>query len=409
MNVDKKSFNGLSNNNRAYVYLALIVLLLTTFPLAQGWLPFGDVRPRVLFIAVTVLLFADRFISKDLIWLYIFFVYQFWAYYASGIQFNYVNCLTQAMEFLVPIVIAPSVLPDAFQKEKKILVRFSIITTLITIFLTLFYVITVDADIIRNMVVVSAWEGLDAVRGYWKLGICSYAFALIMMCVPPVLISRYFIVQKHKILYLLSALLVLYFVYASQVTTTFFISVFMVVIVLATRKMSVQETFLITIVFMVVGLFLLSTILPVLMQLFNIETEIGSHLAGMYEFIFEGGVSSNDAYAVDGRVELYNASYHVFLNNPLFGSVSSKGGGHTYFFDNLAKYGIIGTTPLFLFFYYRFKKTLAYLKSDEKRIYTICVMGFVMMAIIKNIAGIDHWTYMFLYIPCFLQLTANKK
>lgn len=258
------------------------------------------------------------------------------------------------------------------------------------------------------MVTVSAWKGIDAVRNYWKLGVCSYAFALIMMCVPPVLISRFFLVKKHKILYLLSALLVLCFVYVSQVTTTFFISVLMVVIVIATRRMSVKETILITIGLMIVGLFLLSTILPVLMQLFNIETEIGSHLAGMYEFIFEGGVSSKDAYAVDGRVELYDASYEAFLQNPLFGSITSKVGGHTYLFDNLARYGIIGTTPLFLFFYYRFKITLAHLDKDERRVYAICIIGFFLLVVIKNISGIDHWAYMFLYIPCFLQLTAKR-
>lgn len=408
MNTDIRTINGNRNSNRAFLYFALIILFLTTFPLAQGWLPLGDFRPRLLFIIAAIVLYTKRFITKDLLWLYLFFAYQLLAYLSVGESFNYIDSFSRLMEFLIPIAIVPSVLPLGYKKERTILVRFSIVTALITILLTLFYVITVDPDIIRNMVTVSAWEGIDAVRNYWKLGVCSYAFALIMMCGPPVLISRYFLVKKHNILYLLSALLVLYFVYVSQVTTTFFISVLMVVIVVVTRKMSVKETILITIVLLIAGLLLLSIILPVLMRLFNIETEIGSHLAGMYEFIFEGGVSSNEAYAVDGRVELYDASYKVFLQNPLFGSITSKVGGHTYLFDNLARYGIIGTTPLFLFFYYRFKITLSYLALDERRVYAICIIGFFLLATIKNISGIDHWAYMFLYIPCFLELTAKK-
>ena len=405
--VFKMRILGSKRSEKFYCYFALIILFLTTFPLAQGWLPLGDFRPRVLLMGVTLILYAQRFFSKDLIYLYVFFLYSAVSHYFCGADFSIVNLFTQLMEFLVPILLVPTALLGN-KTNTYLVARFSIILTLLTVFLTLRYV-AIDSEIIRNMVTISAWEGIEGVRKYWRIGVCSYSFALIMMCVPPIMIQCSMASKKKflKVVYLLIAVLLLYFVYASQVTTTFFLCLLMIMLVMTTRKMSMRGAFLWVVAVTFVLIISLSFILQVLMGFFSAETVIGAHISGLYQFLFEGSVSS-DVYAVDGRAELYNSSIDVFLRNPLFGNTLEKIGGHNYILDNLARYGIVGTLPLFMFFFYRFKMTLESLPIADKKAYAICLMGFVAMASIKNIAGIDHWTYLFLYIPCFLRMANNR-
>lgn len=395
--------------SKSFLYFSLLILFLTSFPLAQGWLPLGDFRPRILFMLVTLVLFPKRFLSKDLICLYLFFTYQVMAYFSSGKELNPINLLSGIMEYLVPILIVPTALLMK-SNNYRMVGRYTVVVTLLTIVLTLRVAIS-EPDVIRNMVVYSAWEGIDFVRNYWRMGVCSYSFALIMMCVPPVLLQRFFMSNKSssKTLYIFFCILITYFVYVSQVTTTFFLCLIMLFLVWFTRRMLLKKTIIWVVILLFFGLLLLNVILQFLTSLFSAETEIGSHLLGMNQYLFEEGAVEGDAYAVDGRVELYDFSINTFSQHPIFGSVTDRIGGHNFGFDMLARFGLVGVCPFFLFLYKRFRITLSYLSEIDKKLFIIIIMGFMVLLFTKNIVGIDYWAYLFLYIPCFLQLTNNEK
>ena len=133
-------------------------------------------------------------------------------------------------------------------------------------------------------------------------------------------------------------------------------------------------------------------------------TEFETHIDGLAEFY---GIkeASKTSYNVEYRVDLYKISWQTFQNYPFFGNVEAPNGGHNYFLDRLAYYGIFGTMPLILFIYYNLKRAYYYIPVETRRIFLICIIGFVLLGFLKNMAGIDYWTYMFLYIPCILKLT----
>lgn len=390
------------NIDRVFLYFALIIIFLTSFPLAQGWLPFGDFRPRVLLIGIALFLYPKCFFSRDLIWLYLFFLFQVLTYELSDLHRDFADWSCQLMEFLVPIIVASAVVFGRESRRAIFISRYAKILTFVTIILTL-RVVKETPDIIRNMVTISAWEGIDAVRNFWRLGVCNYSFALIMMCIPPVFLQCSINAKwgVEQCLCLFGTFFVLYFVYVSQVTTTFFLCILMLLLIWGTRKMSLSVTFIWVIALCGIVVLSLNVAVQFLMSFLGSNSEIGLHVKGIYEFISEGKVSS-DAYAVDGRVELYKKSITVFLKHPFFGNVTEEIGGHNYVLDNLARFGIIGSFPLFCFFYHRIRITLEHIPGRDRKTYAICVIGFIIMACFKHIAGIDHWSYLFLYIPCFL-------
>lgn len=395
--------------SKTFLFFSLFILFLTSFPLAQGWLPLGDFRPRVLFLLLALVLYTKRFLSKDLIWLYLFFIYQVLAIVLSGNSLDPINLMSRLMEYSVPIIIVPTALALR-SNNYRIVGKYTVVTTLLTILLT-FRVVSSTPDIIREMVAYSAWEGVDAVRNYWRMGVCSYSFALVMMCVPPVLLQRFLLSKKswNKVFYIISCLLITYFVYVSQVTTTFFLCLIMLFLVWFTRRMSMRKTLVWVIILVVLGLLTLSVILPLLLSLFSTDTEIGAHLLGMNQYLFEGGNVTDDAYAVDGRAELYEFSINAFIHHPIFGTMTERIGGHNYVLDTFARYGIVGAFPLFMFFYNRFRITSRFLSEIDKKLYMIIIIGFVALLFTKNVVGIDHWAYLFLYIPCFLWMTNKEK
>ena len=400
------SLSKKQTGDRIFLSFSLLILFLTSFPLSQGWIPLGDFRPRVLLLVVSIICCARCCCSKDLIWLYVYYVYRIIAL-LLGPGIDPIGELSLLMELIIPIIIANFVFNETERSAKTVAI-FAIILTVITLLLTIRF-LSYDHDIMRNMVVISAWGGIEEVRKYWRVGVCSYSFAQIMMCLPPVLFHRFLMTKRIllKVTFLVSSFFVLYFVYASQITTTFFLCVLMIILVLATQSMSMRNTMLWIIVVAFVGIISYDHILHFLADYFDIDTEIGAHAIGAYQFITEGGASS-DAYDVDGRVDLYGLSLNVFYNNPIFGNTIDKIGGHNFLLDNLARYGIVGCIPLFLFFYHRFSTTIKNLDIKDKKIYAICIMGFVLLACIKNVVGIDNWMYMFLYIPCFLKMTESK-
>jgi hypothetical protein len=59
------------------------------------------------------------------------------------------------------------------------------------------------------------------------------------------------------------------------------------------------------------------------------------------------------------RGNLYADSWNTFSKYPIFGSAQqSDAGGHLFVADFLAWFGLVGTLPLILFFYYSFRRII---------------------------------------------------
>ena len=100
------------------------------------------------------------------------------------------------------------------------------------------------------------------------------------------------------------------------------------------------------------------------------------------------------------RSDLYKMSWNVFFQNPIFGGSNKiEVEGHAYSPDRLAYFGLAGTTPFIMFFYFTFKK-IYFLMERRKRIYyLISLLLFACLGFCKNISGIENFLYLFVFLP----------
>ena len=88
------NISKLSTTDKVFVISAILCLLLTTFPLAQGWIGSGDFIPRAGFLMLALTLKPRLFLSKDVFFLGLFFLYMI----LSGAGGETVGLLVHIME-----------------------------------------------------------------------------------------------------------------------------------------------------------------------------------------------------------------------------------------------------------------------------------------------------------------------
>lgn len=390
-----KSISKLPPTDKIFVFSALLCLLLTTFPLAQGWISRGDFIPRAAFIVLALMLKPRLFLSKDVLFIGLFFLYMI----ISGSGGETVGLVVNIMEFVIPLILANYFL-SSDGGVQSIVARFAIAISIFIMVNTIIVDIT-SPGIVRAMVGFSSQGDLEQGNYYVRMGVCGYAFALISMCLVPVFLYMFHI-KKPKVLYITFFLITVYFVYISSITTCLIIMVVMLILYLTNRNKynvgAMSMSFVITVlVVYIAGFAMIQFFLP-----FFEGTTFYSHFGGLLEFYGQGSYT-DEVYDVGERVDLYKDSLGTFLAHPLFGSATGIIGGHNYFLDRLARMGVVGVTPLFLCIFYRFKAALRILSDKSKVVFIVCITGFFALGFLKNMAGIDYWTYMFMYIPCILK------
>lgn len=386
-----------SSTDNAFFIAALFCLFLTSFPLAQGWISFGDFVPRFLFLAFVAVSKPKLFMTKDVVWLGLFFLYMF----ISGGGRSLVEVSAIIMEFLVTIVISNYIICCKNDKHVRTMAWYAMIVTII-IMVSTCIVDFIRPGIVREMVYFGYSGELDMSNQFRRMGVCSYAFASISMCLAPVFLhlSSH---KTHRLFYVACFALVCFFVYIAGISTCLLLLVFMLLIYILNRHQESTSSLIPSILMIgVVTYFAGFLIVEFLMPYFE-GTTFYSHFAGLLEF-FGKSAADTDVYDVGDRVDLYDKSLDSFLGNPFLGSATGKAGGHNYFLDKLARFGIIGTAPLFIFLYYRFKISMRFVPSSAHTVYIISIIGFFVLGFLKNMSGIEYWIYMFLYIPCILRV-----
>ena len=389
------------NNSRKedyFVYLSMFMLLLITFPLAIGWVGLGGFIPRAIYIVFIIVIKPNLFMRKDNIFLSLYFVYII----ITDTEGELAIILANYMEFLISLLLANYYL-ETRSKNQILIARYAIIISVFIMINTILVNLS-SPGIVRSMVGFSSQGAEEESLYYIRMGVSGYAFAQISMCLAPVFLfmSKVTKYTNTKILYFSLFLLVTYFVFITGITTCLIILLFMLVLYFANIKIiNISKLLIVIIITSLVLYFIGLTVIEFLLPHFE-GTTFYSHMGGLLEF-YGKNTFANDIYNVEDRVSSYQDSFGTFLSNPLFGSSTGKNGGHNYFLDRLARVGIIGVAPLLIFMFYRFKAAFDILSLRTKMLYFICILGFLLLGSLKNLAGIDYWTYMFFYIPCILK------
>jgi O-antigen ligase len=243
---------------------------------------------------------------------------------------------------------------------------------------------------------------------YMTLNIGSFSFIYAMVLLTPLLI--YAIKDKliKRWIGLVALLIVLMAVVYSEYTTALLCILISLIILFVFPKQLKTKHFIImvivTAVFMYASAWLLTPFLDVLGNLIGGEftsvrlQELSSFSANEQSYL-EGDM--------EARSNLYMKSIYSFLSSPIWGSSSAQVGGHSYVFDNMAKFGLIGIVGMIMMFWAIFKYFYAPFK--QQKWYGHILFSFFMVILLAFLNPKDNLSVLTFYIPLFCVAFTKKK
>ena len=389
----------------SFTKVALATLFVTTFTLFLGWVPIGVLIPQGLFFLYLLLSQPKALGAKTLVLYYLFFAYQLFFGIMGGSGYDITIWGARFLGMAIPFLISTVVFSPKFIKDCSGISKYALIVSFITVLLSIRVLIN-DGTALRVCSMANSTGDWDILYGFWKQGMASYDMAAMMLFMPVVLIYRLKskLTGREKWLLWGGIIIVVAFMYLGQVTTTFLLCLMVSLMAFLNFKNR-------ALAFMGIGLVALLLL---------------TQLTGVLDFLisFTGSGDMNDRFvslsdaargesldeASDAGIRwaLVSRTINSFISSPILGSLSAITGGHNYFLDMLAKYGIIGCLPFYLLIRNQYKVISSYLSVNARRYYLIILVGFITLGIIKNMSGTEYWNYLFIYYPAILVWIDSK-
>lgn len=389
-----------------YTKVALVTLFVTTFTLFLGWVPIGVLIPQALFFVVALIMHPEAFGSKTLVFYYLFFAYQLTFGLLGGNGYDVTILGAGFLGMVIPLHMSTILFSPKYLKDNKSISKFVLMISFATVLLSIRVLIN-DGNALRVASMANSTGDWDILYGYWKQGMASYDMAAMMLFMPVVLISRLksSVKQYEKLLLWAGIVTIVVFMYLGQVTTTFILCLMLSLLSFLNLKNRVIAYWGIVLMFIIISISF-TGIMDWFVSITG-EGDMNDRFSSMAT-VARGGALDDESDA-GIRWALIGTTINSFLSHPILGSSGAPIGGHNFFPDLLAKYGIIGCLPFFLMIKTQYTIIASYLSEDAKRYYNIILIGFITLGIIKNMSGIEYWNYLFIYYPALLIWFDSKK
>jgi len=110
------------------------------------------------------------------------------------------------------------------------------------------------------------------------------------------------------------------------------------------------------------------------------------------------------------RAGVYEKSLYSFLNNLFLGvGKLDQVGGHSFWLDNLANFGILGTLPYILVLISLRNRALIFIPKKAKRIYHETFSILLLLMIFNPFYFLNFWVTIFAFIPAISRYLTNLK
>ena len=382
------------------IYVLLVAVVMIAFPLFAGWIPFfGEFIPKVA-IMLYVALFAPRLMkNKAFVCLLMFYLYIILQSISYGYGFDFITWFATFMNFALPIFLLQAAITYDNNEIVKGLAFFSFIYIFVVVILSLIVMVNDPTALRQQQAMIVNGEMFQASQ-YRKQGLASYSFAAMIMCMPAVLISIFKSTsdKKVKTMAAMGAVLCLFFMWMGQVTTTFLICIALTFASLFVGEKSFKGMFVgIAIFIMSFALFggrIIEAVRP-----YTADTAMEQKF-DMFSTMSQGGEADMDE---GSRIYLAGLTWKVFANNPIIGDPHGYVGGHNYFLDRLAFYGLVGVIPFVLMNLNLYRMVINFLPKKKHFIFKLLLMGFIALGFLKNMSGLEYGLFMFCFYPFILK------
>jgi hypothetical protein len=282
---------------------------------------------------------------------------------------------------------------------------------------------TINPFYARNIIAVSSAASeseKEMILSYQKYGGGGYAFATALVCLFPIVI---YYLKNNRESYFKKPTLWIFMVisFFALLSMQIFANIIIVGVILIfsflgskNAKRGFVTVGVITLILLFIPAHIYVDIFQSMAMWFNPDSEMYYKMNDTATF-FSTGRSYEDS-SIGGRAARYPLLWDSFTANPWFGHYFSiykyrdiSEGGHLYFMNKLAIYGLLGFIP-FIYMIYRFiKKNVRSFDSEYAFYYLLSVLGFVLLGLMKAVVGREFW-YTFLFIiPGLYYLPLLKK
>lgn len=397
------------NSKKLLLILSIVLVIFYIFPLALGYIPLKG----VLFLSfpfIAFILYPKAFLNKQTFWLISGII--IWVVllqirndnqllrWFQSILFAWLNCLALSNIFIHK--------PDF--SIISIFNKFIWWILLISISLSISIMYN-DPMLIREALRLSYLNEIGARDNLIRMqqrGMVDYAFIHALPSLFPLLflLFKKETQQKFKIWYLFLTILFFYFILRTSFGTVIILSTITILLCLITtdnRKKNIWR-------FAIIGI----VALPFLSVDFIVTL-----LSGVTPF-FEGTIivdKLNDIILsltfdtrvgqIDNRGNLYDMSWYAFLESPVWGG-KGEVGGHAMILDFLGWFGLLGTIPLLLFFYYIFKNAFSKIQKNLRVFYLFSILPYIILSITKGTSSFAQLYIITVFVPCVMILLQNK-
>ncbi len=386
----------------------LVLLTLALFTLPQGYVP---IRPWAYcsLLVLVLSIFDNWTIFRKPIIPLLLFQFVVLLKIIGGLKLNIPYTIFEFVIFSICSALLIIVINDAIFKEKllKLVLGITLITSVCSIF-----VMMSNPGLVRQLSSGSE-ESIQLMNQYFKFGLSSYYFSHAVPAIIPGLIYRIKSKTKHSTYYLLLLFISIYYVFLSGATTPLLLSIILLILsfLINVNKSTKQNLFRLGLMalFLIV-IFDKSTILLIIKTIISITPDMFSEFAYKLKAVVVLVDIGDSSGALVSREELHNLSKTSFLNNMFLGIFdSNQQGRHSYILDSLAKFGLIGILPLFLYLKMMVSKTIKNIDKSAKLFYLLGLSYLIVLGYMKGLTGLEVWLYVLVILPILCIINSKNK
>lgn len=390
-----------------FKYLTIWFLVTQIIPMYSRFVPIHGAIDIAIYVCATIFLFPDLLKTKRVLWLT--------AYSAiMGLLFISGNRFFEGLgNYIVPTLAMYSGLllcEYVFKYDST----YSLTKTVFfcaTSFCVLMAIISIpqlwiQPNLIRGASIFAAETGTDMQEAFWILNYGT-VHGLPFIISPLFFISRKYLSEKNKwyirIIPFTAFIILLYVIYLSQATTATLVAflMFAASFFFYSQVINRQTIGRIIIICMFGSLVLNDTILIGMLETAQVTMDSsGSNYKKIDEMKSQIQYGDTDG-DLGSRYELYDTSWKLFGENPLFGTSNPANiSHHTFLVDRLALLGIVFVIPLILLLITHFKYVFNNLQ-DGQICYILGFGAFMILIYLKNEFGTGTWFFGFALLPIF--------
>ena len=386
------------------IYVILFLLFLSDSAFGRGWFPIGDFLPRLALFGLLFLCNNKAIFNRRVLLVLVYYLYIIFMDFSALNETDLVGLFVTFFEIVLPLAILELLINHGCTKDLNMINNYSVLISLATMIGTL-TMLSYNPSIARLMASSTNFEGgLSEMRNFQKMGVAGYDFSAIVMFFPVLIVAYYKAFNLKKIYAIVALFLCYLFLFKVQSSTPMILSIVITAVAFFINE-NTKGYFIIqaAALILIMGFFF-----PVFLDIvvpYVGGTAFENKVIGLAEFSETGQTSGE----VLGRYELYQISMDSFRENVLFGRSDAYIGGHSFILDRLACYGLIGVFLFIYSSYFTIKRAYIWISYPYRWYYLLCVIALLAFALIKNMAGMDYWLYILVYIPCLFKAFEIKQ